>query len=209
LYLGVGNYGQSYIEAYRQTENIAREIGLPAASAFRLVLPMVGVQALAGIWFLRTVLNWCCINKYPLTIWPFGHLDRTGIWHEGTNGWDWKDHGVIVLESYPRVSFYRSNQDRMHFGNAQSVLEAAANLGVIAATVANHIAPATNDERDALIVLLHLLSPSWFRVQVRPDLPIGAVHLQGINGQVPMPLNLVDPGTPIALRQIEGNIFGT
>lgn len=208
LYRGAGNIGPAYIESYRHTENLAHQINLPAASTFRLVNPMVGVQALAGICVLRIVMNWCATNRYPLTIWPLGRLNRDGRWHEGTDDWDWKDHGVVIVESYPRVSFHRSNVDRNHFGADQSIQQAIANLGVIPGTVANHVAPATQDERDALIVLLHLLSPSWFQIQVRPELPVRTVHLQGVNGQPSQPMNLVGPGTPIPLRQIEGNIFG-
>ena len=209
LYLGAGNVGPNYVEAYRQTESHARQNGCPASSVFRLVKPMVGVQALAGIYALRAVFQWCVQQHFPLTIWPLGHLDRNGAWQEGTANWTWHDHGVVVVESYPRVLFHRASVlDRDNFGDNESVQQAGTNLGLIPGTVANHVPPTTQDERDALVVLLHLLSPAWFRIQVRPDLPANMIHLAGVAGQAPTLQNLVGPLVPGPLRVKEGNIFG-
>lgn len=210
LYLGAGNVGPNWVKkAYRETEINAHNVGCRASSVFRLVNPMVGVQALAGIHVLRTVLQWCIQQHFPLTIWPLGRLDRNGTWHEGTANWNWQDHGVLLVESYPRVSFHRANVvDRDSFGNQQSVQQAATNLGVIPGTIANHVLPATPDERDALVVLLHLLAPAWFRAQVRPDLPADHIHLEGVAGQAPNVQNLVGPQVPVPLLFKEGNIFG-
>ncbi|MEI7688448.1 MAG: hypothetical protein WCL32_25860, partial [Planctomycetota bacterium] len=105
LFMGAGNIGPNYLEVYRATENFARQQGLPAASVFRLVLPMVGVQSLGGIYVLQALLKWCIKQRFPLTIWPLGRLDRSGVWHEGTV--DWNDHGLVIVESYPRISFHR------------------------------------------------------------------------------------------------------
>lgn len=209
LFRGAGNIGPNYVEAYRATENNAHQHGCPASSVFRLVNPMVGVQALAGIQVLRTVLQWCIQMHFPLTIWPLGHLDRHGAWQEGTANWNWHDHGVVIVESYPRVSFHRANIDRYHFGDQPSVHQAAANLGLIPGTIANHVHPATPDERDALIVLLHLLSPAWFRAQIRPDLPANVVYLENIAWLPPhLQPAIVGPQVPAPLRFKEGNIFG-
>jgi hypothetical protein len=209
LYIGASNVGPNYIKAYRETENCARQLGCPAASVFRLVNPMAGVQSLAGIYVLREVLQHCIKQHFPLTIWPLGHLDRSGAWHEGTDNWDWRDHGVVMLESYPRLSFHRAAiADRKSFGTAQSVEQAAANLALMPGTITNHEAPETPDERDASIVLMHLLSPAWFRMQVRPDLPPDSIHLQGVTGQPPTVENVAGPFAPPALRTKEGSIFG-
>lgn len=209
LYKGA-YYGPNYVEAYRKTESNARDLGCPAASVFRLVQPMVGVQALAGIHVLRTVLLWCRESSHPLTIWPLGHLNRDGIWQVGS--FNWKDQGICIVESYPRVSFTRAGINGklalQTFGDEISIQDAITNLGSINGVIANHIEPNNRDERDALIVLIHLLSPAWFRNQLRSDLPVDYVHLDGIDGYEPVLQNIPPPINLTQLDHIEGHIFG-
>jgi hypothetical protein len=212
LYLGAQHVGPAYVaDCYRQTESLARHAGAPAASVFRLIRPMVGVQSLAGIFVLRSVLNWCKEQHHPLTLWPLGRLDRAGIWQVGTDGWNWLDHGVVIVETYPALSFVRAGYPAppANWVGAQQIAHAMLQLGLIPGTVANHVAPANNDERDALVAMLHLLSPGWYRAQVQPNEPPGAIHLEGVAGNAPQPENVVGIGTPAPLRFAEGNIFGT
>jgi hypothetical protein len=214
LYRGAGFVGPQYVLAHRQTEVNAAALGDHAASVFRLVNPMVGVQSLAGMWMLQTLLRHCKCERRPLTIWPLGRLDRNGNWHIGTTAWDWNDPGVVIVECYPRVSFSRAGiatqAARRDFSNAAaSVTAAKSTLGTPPGAVTNHVVPDGHDERDALMVLLHLLSPSWYQAQVRPDLPIGSLHLHGNIGLVQPPtLPPIAPQVPELLRSIEGNIFG-
>jgi len=206
---GAGIQGPNYQEVYRETELAARREGCPASSVFRLVNPMVGVQSLAGIFVLRTLLNWCKTEQYPLTLWPLGHLDREGHWSEGPELKGLKDRGVVIVESYPRLSFRRAIiEDRNNWGNIGQVNQACQNLGVIPGTISNHTSPGTADERDALIVMLHLLSPGWFSRQLCLDLLEEETHLEGIKGREVRPTSARGSQIPLNISSKEGCIFG-
>ena len=64
------------------------------------------------------------------------------------------------------------------------------------------------DKRDALVVLLHLLSPAWYRAQVRPELPQSFIHIVGQHQPRTSPGNVVGKGVIEPLLSVEGNIFG-
>jgi hypothetical protein len=206
LFRGANNVGPHYVEEYRETEYNAQALGCPAASVFRLILPMVGVQSLAGIFLIQSLLNWCVARRMPLTVWPLGHLDRGGQWSPGA--FDWADPGLILVESYPRLSYRRAGVPNRQLNSQQAVQQAIAQLGSLANSQAVQVTPQTPDEQDALIVLLHLLSPAWYRAQVEPTMPPTASHLYGIH-EVPLPPpNLTGPDVQPPLLAIEGNIFG-
>ncbi len=152
---GAGVIGPKYIEAYRQTESNARLLRCNAASVFRLVNPMVGVQAIAGIYMLRHLLNWCGDQGLPLTIWPIGYLDRIGTWRAG--GCNWGDRGLVIVESYPNLSYYRAGIARRTLDSPHAVGQAITNLGCIVTAGTINFTPQSDDEQDALVVLLHLL----------------------------------------------------
>jgi hypothetical protein len=202
--------GLHYVEAYRLTERKAREIKCPAASVFKLVKPMVGVQALAGIYMLYMLLDWCRENKFPLTIWPIGCLSRDGNWHEGKLFKSYAN-SVMILESYPRVSFCRAGvrgKQIRNWGCIGETERAAEALGVVRGTLRNYVKPSVEHERDALIALLHLLSPGWFFRQIRPAADPVTIHLNDVVGELLLPANLQTPGVALGIRVKEGHIFG-
>jgi hypothetical protein len=206
LYLGAQNVGPQYVEAYRETEINCQQLGCHAACVFRLINPMVGVQALAGIFLLRSLLNWCVPGHIPLTIWPLGYLNRGGRWFPGHI--NPADPGLVLVESYPRLSYYRAGIPYRQLDSPQAVQQAITQLGSLANPLGVQVIPQTVDEQDALMVLLHLLSPAWYRVQVDRTMLPTAVHLSGTHPVPPNPNNLVGPGVQAALLPIEGNIFG-
>lgn len=202
---GAGIIGPSYIEAYRQTESNARLLGCSAACTFRLVNPMVGVQAIAGIYTLRRLLNWCGDQQLPLTIWPLGHLDRRGQWSPGQV--NWSDSGLVVIESYPNLSYYRAGIPRRALTSLHAVGQAIVNLGCVVPAGAIAFAPQSDDEQDALIVLLHLLSPDWYRAQIEPSFTLGQAHIDGHFPETPAQ-HVVSPQVFAPLLEKEGNIYG-
>lgn len=120
---------------------------------------------------------------------------------------NWNDSGLVIVESYPNLSYYRAGVPRRALNTSLSVGQAIANLGCLVPAGTVTFAPRSKDEQDALIVLLHLLSTDWYRAQIEPDFPKGQAHIDGHFPVIAAP-NVVSPQVIASLLEIEGNIYG-
>lgn len=175
---GIKNVGPRFSDVYRVTERRMIDLGISVQSVFRLSPPMIGVHAISGIYLLQCLIRLCVAKQMPLTIWPLGYLDRKGVWTAGRVNWE--DSGMVLVEIDPRLSYQAAGTQFLRLSSHEESANAVRNLGshvprdVVMKTYAGHLGAPLDD---AVVTLLQLLSPVWFRAQVCPGLPQGAHHL--------------------------------